>query len=421
MGLVRGHPVTGLRADRTFEQRYVFCHCNAQSAILSASTRRISRGGFQTCPLRRSDAARNVYRTYFLSAHEPLGAGRVGSCDMVCRSPCMACARWHDASPTERRRDATSCCDKDVERSYVLFALELPADGGARIPLPPLPAGVASQTEPTAAASPPPTATASRPARDDLRCGVRPQPQRDARRQRQPRHQALLMRQIAHLPGFPLPGARLPVAEQGRNRRPLAIKRDQLPAPWQTAAAQQRLLMRPPPERAQARRPPSRLFDDQSGAVPAFTTLTNLRADQGDAAAAIPPAGLAVHRRQPRPAVRRCQSGKRRTGEGAIRDHDHARVCWQDLRRLRQHGTTPFPRGHRLSGPSRLADPRRRDRPPALPPRSGQDPQVCGVRRRIDDHRPAGGRGGGICRASGAEFRAQVRSGALRTRRSRRA
>jgi hypothetical protein len=46
---------------------------------------------------------------------------------------------------------------------------------------------------------------------------------------------------------------------------------------------------------------------------------------------------------------------------------------------------------------------------------------VCGVRRRIDDHRPAGGRGGGICRASGAEFRAQVRSGALRTRRSRRA
>jgi hypothetical protein len=43
---------------------------------------------------------------------------------MVCRSPCTACARWHDASPTERRRDAASCCDKDVERSYVLSALE---------------------------------------------------------------------------------------------------------------------------------------------------------------------------------------------------------------------------------------------------------------------------------------------------------
>jgi hypothetical protein len=321
----------------------------------------------------------------------------------------------------KRRASGRMPCTGFGRPCRMIQPCQLPADGGARIPLPPLPAGVASQTEPTAAASPPPTATASRPARDDLRCGVRPQRRRDARRQRQPRHQALLMRQIAHLPGFPLPGARLPVAEQGRNRCPLAIERDQLPAPWQTAAAQQRLLMRPPPERAHARRPPSRLFDDQPGAVPAFTTLTNLRADQGDAAAAIPPAGLAVHRRQPRPAVRRCQSGKRRTGEGAIRDHDHARVCWQDLRRLRQHGTTPFPRGHRLSGPSRLADPRQRDRPPALPPRSGQDPQVCGVRRRIDDHRPAGGRGGGICRASGAEFRAQVRSGALRTRRSRRA
>jgi hypothetical protein len=63
----------GLRADRTFEQRHAFHHCNAQSAILSASTRRIGRGEFQTCPLRRSDAARNVYRTYFLSALEPQG------------------------------------------------------------------------------------------------------------------------------------------------------------------------------------------------------------------------------------------------------------------------------------------------------------------------------------------------------------
>jgi len=71
-------PCGSLRADRTFEQRHVFQHCNAQSAIPSASTRRISRGGFQTCPLRRSDAARNVYRTYFLSALERVGEGGWG-------------------------------------------------------------------------------------------------------------------------------------------------------------------------------------------------------------------------------------------------------------------------------------------------------------------------------------------------------
>jgi hypothetical protein len=59
-----------LRADRTFEQRYVFCHCNAQSAILSAPTHRTGRGEFQTCLPWRSDAARNVHRTYFLSALE---------------------------------------------------------------------------------------------------------------------------------------------------------------------------------------------------------------------------------------------------------------------------------------------------------------------------------------------------------------
>ena len=98
-----------------------------------------------------------------------------------------------------------------------------------------------------------------------------------------------------------------------------------------------------------------------------------------------------MHRRQPCPAVRRRQSGQRRTAAGAIRDHDHARVCRRDLRRLRRHGTTPFPIGHRLFGPSRSADPRQRDRPPAIPPRSGQDPQVFGVRRRIDDHHPAAG------------------------------
>jgi|GEM_PF-1114159 len=80
----------GLRADRTFEQRYVFQHCNAQSAIPSASTRCIGRGGFQTCPLRRSDAARNVYRTYFLSAleWEKGGGGMLTGVDFLA-SPCV--------------------------------------------------------------------------------------------------------------------------------------------------------------------------------------------------------------------------------------------------------------------------------------------------------------------------------------------
>jgi hypothetical protein len=73
----------------------------------------------------------------------------------------------------------------------------LPADGGALIPPQPLPAGIASQTEPTVDASPTPTATAPPPARDGLRCSVRSERQRNARRQRQPQHQALLMRQFA--------------------------------------------------------------------------------------------------------------------------------------------------------------------------------------------------------------------------------
>jgi hypothetical protein len=73
----------------------------------------------------------------------------------------------------------------------------LPADGGALIPPQPLPAGIASQAEPTVTASPTPTATAPPPARDGLRCGVHSERQRNARRQRQPQHQALLMRQFA--------------------------------------------------------------------------------------------------------------------------------------------------------------------------------------------------------------------------------
>ena len=91
---------------------------------------------------------------------------------------------------------------------------EISADGGA-VPSPqPMPEGLTTQREPTLAATPRLAAVTARGTAAFGFCRLHAQHERDQRRQSQPRHQMLLMRQIAHPAGFPAPPARLPVAEQ---------------------------------------------------------------------------------------------------------------------------------------------------------------------------------------------------------------
>jgi hypothetical protein len=74
------HPPTPpcIRANRTFEQRYVFWHCNAQSALLSAPTHCTGRGGFQTFLPRRSDAAGICIAHIFCPPLNPRTQGGLG-------------------------------------------------------------------------------------------------------------------------------------------------------------------------------------------------------------------------------------------------------------------------------------------------------------------------------------------------------
>jgi len=213
---------------------------------------------------------------------------------------------------------------------------EIPADRGAVPPPQLLPEGLTTQREQALAATPRLAAVTARgtAALGFCRRQMCTQHERDQRRQSQPRHQMLLMRQIAHLAGFPAPPARLSVAEQRFNRGSLAIDRNQIPAQRQTAHQHLGFLVGCPPQRHEPGRTPTGILKHLSLAFPAIPALGDLLDHRLDASLTIAPARLALHSHQPIPAVRWRLIGQHGTAEGPIRHDHHSCIRLQHLGRL---------------------------------------------------------------------------------------